>query len=86
MASDLIPPPGSEPYVADSLTPQQSIASWIDLMKACDKLLLAGLRREVGPDADLRAAFREWYKRHMEEHDRMLERMVRRMRASSDGN
>jgi hypothetical protein len=59
-----------------ALTPQQAIAQWIDLLDACDQLVLAGLRREIGPDGDLQAAYREWYRKEMEEHDRMLRRMV----------
>lgn len=49
---------------------------WVDLMDACEQLLLAGLRREIGPDGDLKAAYRKWYAEQMEEHDRMIRRMV----------
>jgi hypothetical protein len=60
------------PPVLDHTTPQQRIALWIDLMEACDQLVLAGLRREIGPDEDLHAAYRRWYAERMEEHDRMI--------------
>jgi len=41
-------------------------------MSTCDQFLLAGLRREIGPDGDLRAAYRHWYSAEMEQHDRMI--------------
>ncbi len=53
-------------------TPEQCIRLWLDLMSTCDQFLLAGLRREIGPDGDLRAAYRRWYSGEMEQHDRMM--------------
>jgi hypothetical protein len=41
-------------------------------MNTCDQSLLAGLRREIGPDGDLQAAYRRWYSGEMEQHDRMI--------------
>ncbi len=56
---------------------------WMDLVDACEQLLLAGLRREIGPEGDLKAAYRRWYAQQMEEHDRtmlhMAEEFQRRM-------
>jgi hypothetical protein len=60
------------PAVPDGSTVEQRIAMWVDLMNACDALVLAGLRREIGPDGDLKAAYRKWYAEQMEEHDRMI--------------
>ena len=57
---------------AEGATPEQCIAMWVDLMNACEQFVLAGLRREIGPDGDLRAAYRRWYAEQMEEHDRMI--------------
>jgi hypothetical protein len=45
-------------------------------MDACDQFLLAGLRREIGPDGDLKAAYRKWHEQQMEEHDRALVHMM----------
>ncbi len=53
-------------------TPDQCVRLWLDLMSTCDQFLLAGLRREIGPDGDLRAAYRRWYSEEMEQHDRMI--------------
>jgi hypothetical protein len=64
--------PDLAPPVPENTTPQERIAMWLDLMDACDQLVLAGLRREIGPDGDLRAAYRRWYAEQMEEHDRMI--------------
>jgi hypothetical protein len=60
------------PSIPQDATPEQCIALWVDLMNACEEFLLAGLRREVGPDGDLKAAYRKWYADWQEEHDRML--------------
>ncbi|NQU21121.1 MAG: hypothetical protein HQ567_07545 [Candidatus Nealsonbacteria bacterium] len=76
MAGQLIPPPGCEPTVPDDATPEQCILAWADLMDACEQFLLARLREEIGPDGDLKAAYRQWYRQQMEEHDRMIRQMV----------
>ena len=68
--------PELAPSVPKDATPEQCIALWGDLMDTCHKFLMAGLRREIGPDGDLEAAYRRWYAEQMEEHDRVVERMV----------
>jgi hypothetical protein len=72
MANQLIPPPGLEPVMPDRLTPDQLLQLWIDVTDAGEALLLAGLARQIGPDGDLRAAYRAWYERRMEEHDEAI--------------
>jgi hypothetical protein len=59
----------------------------VDLMNTCEAFLLAGLRREIGPDGDLQAAYRRWYEARMEEHDRTMIHMVEEFnrRLSRDG-
>jgi hypothetical protein len=76
MANQLLPDPDLAPPVPEGLTPEQRIALWVDLMATCDRFLLAGLRREVGPDGDVRAAYRRWYAEQMEAHDRTMQHMV----------
>lgn len=73
------------PSVPEGATPQQCIQMWLDLMDACDQLLLAGLRREIGPEGDLQAAYRRWYAEQMEEHDRTMQRMVERFNRVGGG-
>jgi len=84
MAGQLIPPPELAPELPRNLTSQQYVELWVDLMNTCEKLLLAGLRREIGPDGDLMAAYQRWYNEQMEEHDRtmlhMMEEFDRRSR------
>ncbi|HEX7379722.1 MAG TPA: hypothetical protein VF278_21540 [Pirellulales bacterium] len=75
-------PTSLEPQVSSAATPSQCVEMWIDLMNACDEFLLAALRREIGPDGDLRAAYRRWYWRQMEDHDQALFRMLRRLDAA----
>ena len=86
MAGQLIPPPELAPPVPSHATPQQCIAMWVDLMNACEQFLLAGLRREIGPDGDLKAAYRKWYAQQMEEHDRTVRRMVDRFNQCGGGD
>jgi hypothetical protein len=73
------------PRVPDDATPAQCVTMWVDLMNACEQFLLAGLRREIGPEGDLRAAYRRWYAQRMEEHDRMIEQLAQRLNASGGG-
>lgn len=76
MSGQLLPPPDQAPSLPVDCTPEQAIAAWVDLMNACEAFLLAGLRAEVGPGGDLRAAYRKWYANWMEEHDRTLFHML----------
>lgn len=64
------------PSVPPSYTSRQCIAIWADLMDACDLFVLAGLRREIGPDGDLKAAYRKWHAEQMKEHDRTMRHMI----------
>ena len=79
MAIPLPPDADLAPPVPEGLTPEQRIALWVDVMKACDAFLFAGLRREVGPDGDVYAAYRRWHAEQMEEHDRTMQHMVENM-------
>jgi hypothetical protein len=76
MANQLIPPLGMEPAIPESLTPDQCVALWADVVDANEALVLAGLRQQIGPDGDLRQAYRCWYERQMEEHDRWMRRLA----------
>ncbi len=59
---------------------------WVDLMNACEQFLLAGLRREIGPEGDLKAAYRQWYAEQMEEHDRMILHMAEEFERRGGGH
>ncbi len=62
-----------QPPAAPRCVPKQGCgAEWLDLLHTGEKLLLAGLRREIGPTGDLRAAYRNWYREQMDEHDRLV--------------
>jgi hypothetical protein len=54
-------------------------------LDTCEEFLLAGLRRQVGPGGDIRAAYRRRYAEQMTEHDRtelrLLEEFDRRSRS-----
>jgi len=60
--------------------------AWIDLMNACDQFLPADLRREIGPDGDLRAAYRRRYSEEMEKHDRAMSRMIAQVNRHGGGH
>jgi hypothetical protein len=76
MSGELLPPPDLAPPIPRATTPDEWLALWVDLMNTCEQFLLAGLRREIGPDGDLQAAYRRWYEQQMEEHDRMIIHML----------
>ena len=69
------------PKVPPDATPQQCVAAWLDLLDATEQLLLAGLRREIGPNGDLEAAYRQWQRARNEEHYQMLVKMRERIAA-----
>lgn len=75
----LIPPPELAPPVPERATPQQCVRLWADLMTACDEMLKSTLRREAGPNGDIRPLYRQWYERQMEDHDQMIERMLMKL-------
>ncbi|MEZ6136347.1 MAG: hypothetical protein R3C53_15740 [Pirellulaceae bacterium] len=47
---------------------------WQQTMEATHDLILAGLRHKIGPDGDLREAYRLWYRHQRELAAQRLER------------
>jgi hypothetical protein len=78
MARELLPPPELAPPIPHDTTPEERFLIWVDLMRACDAFLLAGLRREIGPAGDLEAAYRRWYEQQRAEHDRTVIQMLQK--------
>jgi hypothetical protein len=60
--------------------------AWMDLMEACEELLLAGLRRQVGPDGDIWGAYQDWYRRQTERRDRERRQRYERPRITGGRN
>ena len=56
-------------------TDAQRLQMWVEIMDACDAMLLDGLKAEVGEE-NVPAAYRAWYRRTMEDHDRMMLHMM----------
>ena len=65
---------------------EMRIKIWLDLLDAREQFLLAGLRREIGPTAILKAAYRKWYKEQMEEHDKMIYHMMEELSKREGGH
>jgi hypothetical protein len=76
MANNLIPPAEQQPSVPPELSREQRIVLWAEWLDTCEEFLLAGLRRQVGPDGDLRAAYRHWHAEQMAMHDRTMLHLV----------
>jgi hypothetical protein len=76
LAGELLPPPDLAPPVPHDTTPEERVRMWVDLVNACEQFLLAGLRREIGPDGDLQAAYQRWYRQQREEHERTVIHML----------
>jgi hypothetical protein len=72
MPNQLIPSPELAPPSVKHLPLAKRIELWFELLDENESLLLSGLRAKVGPNGDVKAAYREWYARHMADHDRML--------------
>jgi hypothetical protein len=58
----------------------QRIAMWMDVVDTTETLLLGGLRREIEPAGDLRAAYRRWYAGYHAEHDEANQRVIDKLR------
>lgn len=43
---------------------QQRWAAWFQAMEFSHTMLMLRLRQEAGPDGDLNAAYRDWYKQY----------------------
>jgi len=72
MSSQLIPPPEYAPPSIKHLPLNKRMELWFELIDESDALLRSGLRAHVGANCDWQSAYREWYRRRMVEHDRML--------------
>jgi hypothetical protein len=70
------PQPDLTPQIPDDTPMEIRAKIWLDLLDVSEQFLLAGLRREIGPEGDLKAAYRKWYKEQMEEHDKMMYHMM----------
>ena len=70
MANQLIPAPDLAAPSVKHLPFEKRIQLWAELVDACEAFLRAGLRSRIGPQGDLQAAYRHWYARTMEEHER----------------
>lgn len=81
MPGQLIPPVELAPPVPHHLNSEQCIALWREAYDAGEKLLLAGLAREVGPDGDVLAAYRRWNEDYLRQHDEMIFRMLTNLNA-----
>ena len=46
----------------------RAAAEWLPVMHATDAIQMASLRRGLGPNGDVQAAFRRSYEAHMREH------------------
>jgi hypothetical protein len=82
LQNQLIPPSELGPPSVKHLPLQKRIELWAELVDESEAFLRAGLRAKVGLHGDLEAAYRQWYARHMDDHERMqiamLENLTRR--------
>ena len=85
MKNQLIPPPELAPPSIGDLSVAERILLWARMVDEGDELVAAALRRELGPDADLTAAFRQWLDRRADEKIRQL-RMVAEARRREQKN
>lgn len=86
MQNQLIPPPELSPPSVAHLPLEKRIELWEELVDESEALLLAGLKTKIGAEGDLHDAYRQWYSRHMEEHDRMLIEMLENLNSRETGH
>jgi hypothetical protein len=76
MAGQYIPPPElAPPPLPRDMPPEERVRAWLDLLRSCELLQLAGLRRGDQSEEQLQQAFRQRYERECDE--RLQERLCR---------
>lgn len=85
MAGQYIPLPELAPPIPKNLTAEQCVALWAELYDAGEKLLLAGLRLQVGPDGDVFQAYRDWLKKYYDDHDQILIKLATKLYCDEEG-
>jgi hypothetical protein len=70
---------GADASSPADFTPEMGLRMWYAAMEACDELLRAGLRHQIGPDGDFEAAYRRWHEERYAEHERGLLRMAEQL-------
>ena len=82
MDRPLLPSPDMAPPSVSHLSVAQKTELWADLVNSCEAVMLANLKSQYASDEQVRAAYRDWYRRKMEDHDRhqvaFLENLSRR--------
>ena len=86
MKNQLIPPPELAPPSVRRLPVEKRIELWLQLVDVSEQFVLAGLRKRIGKDGDLRAAYRDWYHRRMDDHDRTMAHMLAELRRREAGS
>jgi hypothetical protein len=62
------------------------MAEWAQAMELSNAMLMAGLRRKIGPDGDLNAAYREWSQKNHDRKWREIEEVQERRREALKQN
>ena len=84
MGSELMPPfVDTAPHLPPETTAVDSVRIWIDLMKSADKLVQAGLSREVGPNL-AKEAYRCWCSEQFARHGAHMVALAGTLRAAGD--
>ncbi len=83
MRNQLIPPRDLAPVLPPQTTAAESVRIWIDLMKSTEKMLLAGLAREVGPDLAT-DAHRRWCAEQFERHGAHMVALASKLRNAGE--
>jgi hypothetical protein len=76
MAGQLIPPPElAPPPLPQAMSSEDRYLSWLDVLSSGERLLIAGMKHQAGPDGDWQQLYRQWY--HQTEDDRLRHRIRR---------
>jgi hypothetical protein len=86
MSSQRVSQINSVPEVPDEITMGQRIVLWMEVMENNEQLILNRLRKDVGPNGDVMAAYRRWCRQQMEEHEKGLFRMMERLNRCASNN
>jgi hypothetical protein len=81
MSNQRQPVPDAASSSGSELSPQQGAKLWIEMLNAGFKLVWAGMRKEADRTGEtIDVCYRRWYEQQMNQHDRTVEQMMRRMK------
>ena len=83
MDRQLLPPKELAPTLPKGTTSVEAVLIWIDLMRAAERLLMAGFESREGVEG-ARDAYRSWFCQQSRRHGRHMAHLAKRIRQAGE--